>query len=81
MNPSDIIQDDVNRSPASQELKAKKPINIYETLELLRQFRQIYANLEEINKVKEISKVLNYQSKKEVETKKTMRKLNNELSI
>ena len=69
MNPSDIIQDDVNRSPASQELKAKKPINIYETLESLRQFRQIYANLEEINKV------LNYQSKKEVETIKTMRKL------
>lgn len=66
MNPSDIIQDDVNRSPASQELKAKKPINIYETLESLRQFRQIYANLEEINKV------LNYQSKKEVETIKTM---------
>ena len=66
MNPSDIIQDDVNRSPASQELKAKKPINIYETLESLRQFRQIYANLKEINKV------VNDQSKKEVETIKTM---------
>ena len=69
MNPSDIIQDDVNRSPASQELKAKKPINIYETLESLRQFRQIYANL------KEIKKIVNDQSEKEVETIKTMRKL------
>ena len=66
MNPSDIIQDDVNRSPASQELKAKKPINIYETLESLRQFRQIYANL------KEIKKIVNDQSEKEVETIKTM---------
>ena len=66
MNPSDIIQDDVNRSPASQELKAKKPINIYETLESMRQFRQIYAILKEINKV------VNDQSKKEVETIKTM---------
>ena len=69
MNPSDIIQDDVNRSPASQELKAKKPINSYETMESLRQFRQIYAILKEINKV------VNDQSKKEVETIKTMRKL------